>query len=358
MSHVHDLRERIDRLESLDGEGTELVTVTVPPSKSMTSVRERIAQEHAGAQNIKSDRTRDRVRRALERIRRMLREHPETPEHGLVAYAGVVDGELVSAVFDDLPTPVTESQYRCDDHFDVTPLEDAIAPNETFGLVVVERGAAAIGRLVGDRVVPVRTLESQVMGKTRAGGQSAKRFERERERQEHEFFQKVGELATDAFVDDDETVAGLVVGGTLATATRFASADYLDHRLRDRLLGTYAVEYATEQGLHQLVEHAADQLLEAERREGRERLDEFFARLREGDTVAYGMTGVERAIEFGAVETALLASTLPRERRTELERAVTQQGGDVSVISTETERGARLADTFGQVGALLRFPVQ
>ncbi|WP_425494302.1 hypothetical protein [Natronoglomus mannanivorans] len=44
--------------------------------------------------------------------------------------------------------------------------------------------------------------------------------------------------------------------------------------------------------------------------------------------------------------------------RTELERAVTRQGGDVSVISSDLERGARLADTFGQVGALLRFPVQ
>lgn len=358
MSHVHDLRERIDRLESLDGEGTELVTVTVPPSKSMKSVRERIAQERASAENIKSDQTKERVQRALERMHRILRRYPETPEHGLVAYAGVVDGELVSAVFDDLPTPVTEYQYRCDDHFDATPLADAIAPGETFGLVVVERGAAAIGRLVGDRVVPVRTLESQVMGKTRAGGQSAQRFARERERQEHEFFQEVAELAADAFVGEDETVTGLVVGGTLATAKRFADDEYLCAQLRDRLIGTYAVEYATAQGLDQLVEKAADRLLEAERRERRERLDQFFAGLRDGDTVAYGIEDVDRAIEFGAVETALLASTLPRERRTELERAVTRQGGDVFVISNETERGARLADTFGQVGALLRFPVR
>lgn len=178
---------------------------------------------------------------------------------------------------------MTESQYRCDDHFDVTPLEDVIAPNETFGLVV---------------------------------------------------------------------------DGTLATAKRFASDDYLDHRLRDRLFGTYAVEYATEQGLQQLVERAADRLLETERRERLERLDEFFAGLREGDMVAYGTAEVERVIEFGAVETALLASTLQRERRTELERAVTRRGGDVSVISSETERGTCLADTFGQVGGLLRFPVQ
>ncbi|EFW91148.1 peptide chain release factor 1 [Haladaptatus paucihalophilus DX253] len=358
MSQTYDLRDQIEHLESLTGDGTELVTVTVPNSKSLGSIRERIAQEYASAENIKSDQTRDHVQQALKRVQRILRRYETTPESGLVVYAGIVDGDLISTAFDDLPAPVTESTYRCDDHFDLTPLVEAVTPNETFGLIVIERGGAAIGRLVGERIIPIRTFESQVMGKSRAGGQSAQRFERDRERQVHEFFQQVGDIATEAFTGDEGTVTSLVVGGTLATAKRFVSDGYLDHRLRNRLLGTYSVEYATVQGLDQLVEKADKQLLDAEQREGRERLDEFYSRLRAGELVAYGTEEVERAIEFGAVESVLIASTVSRDHRGELETAVEQQGGDGYVIDSDTERGSQFVAAFSGVGALLRFPVK
>ncbi|WP_227356206.1 peptide chain release factor aRF-1 [Haladaptatus salinisoli] len=357
MSQTDDLREQIEQLEPLAGDGTELVTVTVPNGKSLNSIRERIAQEYASAENIKSDQTRDHVQQALKRVQRILRRYEDTPENGLVVYAGIVDGDLISTAFDDLPTPVAESTYRCDDHFDLTPLTEAVTPDETFGLIVIERGGAVIGRLVGERIIPIRTFESQVMGKSRAGGQSAQRFERDRERQVREFFQQVSNVATDAFTGDEGAVTGLVVGGTLATAKRFVSNGHLDHRLRNRLLGTYSVEYATVQGLHQLVEKAEEQLFDAEQREGRERLDEFYSRLRDGDRVAYGVEEVERAIEFGAVEAVLVASPVSRDQREELETAVEQQGGEGYVISSDTERGSQFTTAFGGVGALLRFPV-
>jgi peptide chain release factor subunit 1 len=358
MSQTYDLRDQIEQLESLTGDGTELVTVTVPNGKSLGSIRERIAQEYASAENIKSDQTQDHVQQALKRVQRILRRYERTPETGLVVYAGIVDGDLISTAFDDLPTPVAESTYRCDDLFDLTPLIEAVTPDETFGLIVIERGGAAIGRLVGERIIPIRTFESQVMGKSRAGGQSAQRFERDRERQTHEFFQQVGDIATDAFTGDEGTVTGLVVGGTLATAKRFVSDGYLDHRLRNRLLGTYSVEYATVQGLDQLVKKADEQLLDAEQREGRKRLDEFYSRLRDGELVAYGAEEVERATEFGAVESVLIASTVPRNQREELKTAVEQQGGDGYVISGDTEHGSQFVNAFSGVGALLRFPVK
>jgi peptide chain release factor subunit 1 len=356
MSSTHDLHDSIDRIESYDGEGTELVTVAVPPDKSLRSVRERIAREHASAENIKSDRTRERVQRALERVRRTLDRYDRTPENGLVAYAGVVDGELMSEAFDDLPAPVPGSHYRCDDHFDVSPLESAARPGETFGLVVVQRGGAAVGRLVGERVVPVHVEESRVMRSSRAGGQSAKRFARERERQAHEFFERVGEMADGAFLGDDP-VEGVAVGGTMVTAKRFVEGNYLDHRLTDRVVGTYAVEYATVQGLEQLVDAASERLLDAQRREGRERLEEFRSRLRDGEPVAYGREELERAVEFGAVDAAVLASSLPADERRAIDAAVSGQGGDVYVVSADTERGSSLANAFDGVAALLRFPI-
>jgi peptide chain release factor subunit 1 len=349
-------QSKIETLESISGTGTELVTLTVPPDTTLASVRSRIAREHADAENIKSDQTRTRVQQALDRLQRLLQQYTGPPANGLILYAGVVDGDLFSAVFDDLPNPVPASIYRCDDHFDVTPLRDATMAGETFGLVVVERGRAAVGRLVGDNVQVVRTVESQVMGDTRAGGQSAQRFQRERQRQKHEFFTEVAATAADAFLGDDP-VSGVAVGGTHGTAKTFVADEYLDHRLQDAVLGTYAVEYATEQGLHQLVEKAAQELLDATQRETRALLDEFYERLREGDTVAYGRDDVEQAATWGAVDTALLADTLSQDRHDEIETAVSQQGGEVYVVPTTVERGTQFADAFGGVGALLRYPV-
>jgi len=356
MSNTHEIRDSIDRIESYEGEGTELVTVSIPPGKSIRAVRERVLEEHAAAGNIRSDRTRDRVRRALDRLRRVLGGYDETPDNGLVAYAGVVDGDLVAHVFDDLPAPVPGSTYRCDDRFDVDPLEAAATVGNQFGLVVVQRGGAAVGRLVGERVVPVHVEESQVMPSSRAGGQSAARFERERERQAHEFYRRVATIAEDAFLGDDP-VEGVAVGGTMVTARAFVDGDYLDHRLRDRVVETCAVEYATERGLHQLVDAASDELLADGYRAGRERLEEFFSRLRDGDPVAYGREDVERALEFRAVDVALVAGSVPRERRREVEDAVADQGGETHVVPEETERGARFTEAFGGVGALLRFPI-
>lgn len=357
MTRRHDLEDRIDRLGSLRGEGTELVTVAVPPDGSLRGTRERIRRERTDAENIRDDATRDRVQRALDRIDRLLAGYGDLPENGLVTCAGVVDGDLVSSVFDDLPAPVPASTYHCDDKFGLEPLEAAASVEDPAGLVVVERGGAALGRLVGERVVPVRTMESAVMGQSRAGGQSAKRFERERRRQRREFFGEVAAAAREAFLGEDP-VGALAVGGTLGTAESFASGDYLDHRLRDRLVGTYAVEYAGVQGLQGLVEAARDDLLDAARRESRERLDEFFTRLKEGDPVAYGTDHVERAAEYGAVETALVAASVPRDRRADLEAAVTDQGGTLLVVPADTERGEQFARAFDGVGALLRFPVE
>ncbi|MCU4800251.1 peptide chain release factor aRF-1 [Halobacteria archaeon HArc-gm2] len=353
----YQLRDRIDQLADYRGEGTELVTVAVPPDKSLQTIRERIDREQAQAENIKSDRTRTNVQDALGRIRRHLQAYEETPPNGLVVYAGVVDGELRDDVFDDLDRPVDVSIYRCAAEFETAPVEQALTPSTAYGLVVLERGRAALGRLAGERIVDTRTIESQVMGKSRAGGQSAQRFERERDRQKHEFFTQVADAVEGTFLSEP-TVDGLVLGGTTITVDEFQQGDYLHHELRDRVLGVYPVEYATEQGLAQLVERAEDVLSDAQRRRERAALDRFFTALgRDGD-VAYGTDATRTAIEYGAVDVLLVADTLPPEQVRDLETATTDQGGECLIVSTDTDRGAQFETALGGLGAFLRFPIE
>ncbi len=361
----YELKARIDAVANAEGEGTELVTLSIPAGKDLQSVRTRIAQEHAEAENIKSDKTRKRVRDALNRVQQVLRRYPKTPENGLVVYAGVIDGEMTEFVFDDLPASIIDSYYTCSNEFVLNPIKHLLAPDHTYGLLVIERGGAALGELRGDHAISHRTMESMVMGKTRAGGQSAQRFARKRKRQKQDFFKRVAKSANTLFIDhnsgDDANwaaVDGLLVGGTTITVKDFLDGEYLDYRLHERLLGTYSVDHAFEQGLKQLAEQASDDILDAERQHARDCLDRFFTQLSNEDgQVAYGNDTVETALQYGAVETLLVSETLSVDRIQTLEQTATEQGGETVIILSDFARGEQFQQAFGGVAALLRFPI-
>lgn len=235
-------------------------------------------------------------------------------------------------------------------------------PTTSYGLLVVERGGAALGTVAGERVTTHAVIESAVMGKHKAGGQSAQRFERDRKRQLHEFFETVGERASQVLLDadSDPLVEKLAIGGTAVTVEAFLDDGYLDHRLRDAILGTYTVAHGGEQGLHQLAERAADAIDDAERAEERARLERFKQGLADSDDappVTYGVEAVEQAIEYGAVDVLLCSTAVGADTTETLAEATRDRGGEVLYVGTGSDGGHQLRAAFGGVAALLRFPV-
>lgn len=357
------LADRLDHIESLTGNGTELVSIAHPADSALHTLRERIQNEHAQAENIKSDTTQKHVQQALNRADHIIQRYDTTPETGIAIYTGVINDELHSYVFDqtDLPAPITESQYRCANTFVTTPVKALTGPDNTYGVIAVERGRAAIGELRGESITVHHEIESQVMGKTRAGGQSAQRFARERERQTDEFFQQVAATASAEFRGDDgqPRISALLVGGTLATAKQFAETEHLNHQLQDRITGIYSVEYATEQGLRQTVNAGESEILDAEHAQAKQALDTFFSELATAtNQVAYGEDNVLQAAEYGAIETLLIEESTAAPVRERVIEATEQQGGNIIRISGNTEKGTAFKDTFGGIGALLRFPIE
>jgi len=93
-------------------------------------------------------------------------------------------------------------------------------------------------------------------------------------------------------------------------------------------------------------------------------VEEVLARLGRGtNDVAYGFEEVAKATEYGAVDRLLLTDTMlresPDEERIELEkvmRQVEEKAGQISVVSSEHEAGAKLQG-LGGTAALLRFPI-
>jgi len=91
-------------------------------------------------------------------------------------------------------------------------------------------------------------------------------------------------------------------------------------------------------------------------------IEEILKRLGKGESnVTYGMEEVEKATQFGAVEKLVLADTMLREASDErrllvedLMKRVEQKGGNIIIVSTEHEAGAKLI-ALGGIAALLRF---
>jgi len=313
------LHDRLHEVDRIAVDDERLLTIAVPADRSVATVHERVEEDHAEVSYIDTDGVSSHEVDALEHARRVLAEYDETPPNGLV------DGD----------------------------------------------------------VEVVEEFDSDVMGKTRAGGQSAERFERERERQRDEFFEAVAETAERAFLDrttaerateDVETtvgsdaaasdgdggVDGLLVGGTTGTVERFVDDDHLPSLLRDRMLGDpFAVEYANETGLGRLAELGADRIERVERRGPREALDDMFdAVATDDDVVTYGRDAVDDALTYEAVETLLLAESLRPEVFRALERRASEQGGETVVVPTDIEDGQRFAEGFDGRAAFLRFPVE
>ena len=353
------LRERIEEVSAATASGDHLVTIAVPADGTIGETLERVEEDHAEAEYIDAEHSTRPEREVLQQARRVLQRYDGTPENGLVAYVGHLEheGEVVEYVFDDLPTPVTEAAYDRGNEFDVAPLDHSLENSEVYGLLVVERGRAALGLLRDGHVSTEETLESHVRGKTRAGGQSADRFERRREQQKQSFFEEVAAEADRSFLGE---VDGLLLGGTTVTVEEFRASDELDHRLRDAIVGDpFPVEYATEQGLEQLATRAAEHL-ELGHQAEREALDQFYEALATGEDeeVVYGSDRVEEAFTYDAVETVLLSADLSAADLREYEERAEREGGECVVVSDAFERGEQFAEAFGGVAAFLRFPIE
>ncbi|WP_222918010.1 Vms1/Ankzf1 family peptidyl-tRNA hydrolase [Natrinema sp. SYSU A 869] len=353
----YELHERLGRLSTASADRDVLVTLTVPPKSSIGKARRPVETDYAEATQLDEQSMPRPLVDALEEARRRLNEYDEIPEHGLAIYAGVVDGDLVATTVDDLPVPIEESRYEHGNEFDLEPLEDVTEPESTYGLLVVERGGAALGRLDDEGVEPIETLDSNVPGKSSAGGQSAERFERDRERQKRDFFDAVAERAEMEFLGDDPA-DGVLLGGTTGIVEDFREEADLNHRLADRLVGEFPVEYASEQGLRQLAAKGEGAIEERDRGDVRETLGAFFERIRDDDEpVAYGVDEVDDALEYDAVETLLLSMGLEGSELQELGDQTAEQGGETVVVPDDFPDGIRFGDAFDGVGALLRFPI-
>jgi peptide chain release factor subunit 1 len=305
------LRAMIAELEKIRGRHTELVSVYVPAGFSLTKVVDQVHSEQSTAQNIKSKAVRKNVLSALERITQHLKLYKQTPEKGLIIFAGnVSDKEGV----DDIELwaiephePVRTRLYRCDQVFVLDPLKEMVREREVYGFIIVDKGDAAIGVLRGKRLDMIKHMDSIVPGKTKAGGWSANRYARIREGLLNDFLKKVGEIATANFKQLPELI-GIIIAGPGPIKEEFAEGDFLEYTLKAKILGTVNTAYTGEYGLKEAVNRAEDLITEASIIKEKRILDRFFTELEKDSGLAvYGLIQTGEALKAGNIEILLIS---------------------------------------------------
>lgn len=406
----YKFKKMLDHLSSFKGRHTELVSLYVPAGYEVSKVAQQIREEQSTASNIKSTTTRKNVLGALERVAQHLTLYKQIPSNGLVIFCGnISEREGVSDIelFTIEPLePLSVRIYRCDQEFVLEPLYDMLEVKEVYGLMVIERNEATIGLLKGKTIEMVDSMTSGVQGKTRAGGQSAHRFERLREAADLEFRKRMGEHANRIFCDMPNLV-GILIGGPGYTKNKFVEGGFLYYELRNKVIGILDTTYNGEYGLKELVDKGKDILQNLELTKERELVQRFLRELVNDGPVTYGEKEVRHALQIGAVDTVLLSEGLNMYRvkvacevcGDETEMTLTEEnlqklkgdlpdmnckqcgnmkmvireekelvedfsemaettGGNVELVSIETEEGLQLLKAFGGIAALLRFKVE
>ena len=402
----------MDALARKEGRGTELISLYIPPGRQISEIMNMLKQEYGTASNIKSTTTRKNVQDAIIKVQQRLKLFRQVPENGLVIFCGALPqngpgSEKIETYVIHPPEPIKIYLYRCDSRFHIEHLLDLLKEREAYGIILIDASEATFAVLKGRRLEILQRVTSGVPGKHRAGGQSARRFERLREMQLNEYFRRIGQHASELFLDRAD-LKGIIIGGPGPTKQEFEKGDYLNYQLKQKILETVDTAYVDEQGVKEIVEKAPEIMRRVRYVEEKEAVQEFLYHIGHDTGLAtYGEEEVKKALELGAVKTLLLSEGLDRvsvkikcnvckfkEEKTmhskELLKFKAELAGkpcpkcktpslqitetrdlieefadlaesanaEVEMISTETEEGQMLKKSFGGIAAILRFKLQ
>lgn len=402
------LKKKVKVIKTYKGQGTQLISLYLPPDADRSTATKQLTDEMSQSANIKSAQTRKNVQAALKRIINYLKQIDfKLPPTGLVLFAGDVStnpskSDVILLIIVP-PTRLTTKLYWCDSTFHIAPLEDMAQTDDVYGLIVMDKREATVAILRGKSKEILFSEGSNVPGKTKAGGQSAHRFERLRDKYEEEFYKRVGSKVNTAFVGVDN-FKGIIVGGPGLTKHEFLEIGDLDHRLKDKLLGTVDTSYTDESGIKEVLDKSEDILRETGLVQERKIINKFFEDLAKNSLAIYGFQDVMDGLAIGKISTIIVSEALDWtilkfkclsdksrfikvvKNKHEVEDAISKfensssdcegvkaelveeadlydyllevsqsTNAKVELISVETLEGKQFFETFGGIGAFLRY---
>jgi peptide chain release factor subunit 1 len=307
---LHKLRKHIAALAEKEGNAKDFVSLYVPAE---TDLEQMVAYVKKQLNWVVSDseREKERVQNVIKTVAQQLREFGAVSENGLALFAGynATQDQKDAVTIDTLtpPHPMTHYHFAIDDHFQLEPLREMLRDQKVVGVLALDAKDATLGIVKGDKVELVDSLSSGVSGKTRKGGQSQRRYERERDMGLAYFFHRVAEHTAEAFFKNQINV--LIAGGPGQTKNDFLKGKYLHYELDNMLLNTVDTQSAGKEALKEIFGKSAELLNNMcgpEEHKIIQRLSSELAKPN-GGLATYGLDAVLGALSKGEVQVALVA---------------------------------------------------
>jgi peptide chain release factor subunit 1 len=302
------------------------------------------------------------------------------------------------------PEPINVYFYRCDARFHTEPLLEMVKERSAYGVIVIDTSDAVVATVRGQRMEILQKFSSGIAGKHRAGGQSARRFERIREQSLNEYYHRVANHSYE-LLNEVPGLKGIIIGGPGPTKYEFEEGDYLNYMLKQKILATIDTSYVGEQGVDEVVSKSQEILKGVRYLEEKRLVQKFLYEIgHETGLGIYGETQVRKYLDSGIVdllivsekintlhvyvkckncgvisdslithanfvkfEQDLLSAACKKCNATalavddykdlvdELIEIAEKQNAKIAIISTETNEGVMLKDSFGGIAAILRY---
>ena len=152
----YEFKKTLEKLEAQEGDGTELITLYIPPDKQIYDVTNQLKDEYGQCANIKSKQTRTNVQSAISSILSRLKYDKRPPAKGMAVFCGTVklygDRTDLQCTLIEPPEPLNLYMYRCSSNFELEPLKQMLEEKYVYGLLVLDRREVYWGFLRGNRI--------------------------------------------------------------------------------------------------------------------------------------------------------------------------------------------------------------
>ncbi|MCW4005826.1 MAG: peptide chain release factor aRF-1 [Candidatus Bathyarchaeota archaeon] len=303
----HKLRKLIAWLADKEGKDKDFISLYIPPEATIDKIIATIKKENTSIDE-KSERIEGQLQKNLKKLIQRLKQEKEIPANGLVVFAGTFPTNNPVLTFEEIVPPEPLAMYLCvvDNHFQLEPLRAMLRDQKVVGLIALDAKEACFGILIGEHFKLLKTITSGIPGKSGKGGQSQRRYERERNMELTNFFHRIAEHATKLFLENYK-VTVLLIGGPGLTKTDFLKGTYLHYELKNMLLDTVDTQSAGPDGVKEMLRKSFDVLkgmCAPEEKRTVQRLMEELAK--QYGLVTYGLDSVLEALREGQAEVAIV----------------------------------------------------
>ena len=307
----HKLRKLIAWLSDKEAREKEFVSLYIPSQAAIDAVVDDLKKQEENC-NLTPKNGNMHLKEALRNVAKHIKTQKETPKNGQAIFAGFFssdgsENEVLNVEELSPPIPIGSYLSAIDDHFILEPLRDMLRDQRITGIITLDAKEAHLSVLIGGNLQSVEDLTSGIPGKTGKGGQSQRRYERERDMEVTNWFHRIAEHAAYQFMDK-QIITTLLVGGPGETKNVFLKGDHLNYQLKKMLLKVVDTQSIGDTAATlEVLDKSADALTNMCGPEERSTMQRLLESINQQDGLAvYGLTPVLLGLKRGNVQVAIV----------------------------------------------------